>query len=200
VDVNQVPEIHESRDRIGADAGTDDHLALAASRGDESAFVVLIERNYDRIYRLAWGWCGDRTEAEDVAQEVCVKLGPAIRSWRGEASFATWVYRIVFTTATDRLRRRRRVRPVEPSVMASLVEATAGPAGEPTGEVIVLHGQLWDEVRRLPDQQRDAVLLVYGEDLSHAEAAAVMGCSEKTVSWHLHAARGRLRSRFEVGQ
>jgi RNA polymerase sigma-70 factor, ECF subfamily len=53
-------------------------------------------------------------------------------------------------------------------------------------------------VRRLPPQQRDAVLLVYAEDLSHAEAATVMGCAERTVSWHLHAARKRLRARLQA--
>jgi RNA polymerase sigma-70 factor (ECF subfamily) len=68
-------------------------------------------------------------------------------------------------------------------------------------EVHVLYGELWAAVRRLPEQQRDAVLLVYGQDLSHAEAAQVMGCTEKTVSWHLHEARKRLKSTLdEVGQ
>ena len=54
--------------------------------------------------------------------------------------------------------------------------------------------ELWDEVRRLPPQQRDAVILVYAEDLTHAEAAAIMGCTEKTVSWHLHEARKTIAS------
>jgi RNA polymerase sigma-70 factor (ECF subfamily) len=57
---------------------------------------------------------------------------------------------------------------------------------------------LWTAVRSLPDQQRDAVLLVYGEDMSHAEAATVMGCSEKTVSWHVHEARKRLKILLEA--
>ena len=52
-------------------------------------------------------------------------------------------------------------------------------------------------VRALPDQQRDAVLLVYAQDFSHGEAAALMGCSEKTVSWHLHEARKRLKNQLE---
>ena len=50
----------------------------------------------------------------------------------------------------------------------------------------------------LPNQQRDAVLLVYGEDMTHAEAANVMGCSEKTVSWHIHEAKKRLRILLEA--
>ena len=190
----------EGAESVGAAVASDEALALAAAAGDEAAFVVLIERHYDRFYRLAWRWCGNRTEAEDVAQDVCVKLGQAIRGWRGEAAFATWAYRVVFTTATDRLRARQRLRLVEPSKMAMLVEMRSEPDATPSAEVVILHGELWDEVRRLPDQQRDAVLLVYGEDLSHAEAAAIMGCSEKTVSWHLHEARRRLKTRLgEVG-
>jgi RNA polymerase sigma-70 factor, ECF subfamily len=53
-------------------------------------------------------------------------------------------------------------------------------------------------VRALPDQQRGAVLLVYGEGLSHAQAASVMACSEKTVSWHLHEARKRLKTQLQT--
>lgn len=172
---------------------SDDALARAAAVGDEAAFEALIERYYDRFHRLAWRWCGNATDAEDVAQDVCVKLGQAICGWRAEAAFSTWAYRIVYTTATDRLRARQRIRLVEPSKMMMLVEAQSDLAAQPSAEVHVLHGELWDEVRRLPDQQRDAVLLVYGEDMNHAEAAAVMGCSEKTVSWHLHEARRRLQ-------
>ncbi len=185
----------------GSSAASDEALAHAAAAGDAEAFGRLVERHYDRFYRLAWRWCGSGTDAEDVAQDVCVKLAGAIRGWRGEAAFTTWAYRIAFTTATDRLRARQRLRLVEPSKMVMLVDSGVDDRPlELSPEVHLLHGELWDEVRRLPDQQRDAVLLVYGEDLSHAEAAIVMGCTEKTVSWHLHEARKRLKIALrEVG-
>jgi RNA polymerase sigma-70 factor (ECF subfamily) len=61
-----------------------------------------------------------------------------------------------------------------------------------------MNAELWQAVHRLPQQQRDAVLLVYGEDMSHAEAARVMGCQEKTVSWHLHEAKKRLKSALQA--
>ena len=176
----------------------DEDLARAAAGGDADAFGLLIERHYDRFHRLAWRWCGSRIEAEDIAQDVCVKIGRSIRGWRGEAAFTTWAYRIVYTTATDRLRARQRLRLVEPSKMAMLVEAKADPPESDRADAGLMKGELWDEVRRLPEQQRDAVLLVYGEDMSHGEAAAVMGCTEKTVSWHLHEARKRLKARFEA--
>ena len=53
--------------------------------------------------------------------------------------------------------------------------------------------ELWQAVRQLPDKQRDAVLLIYGEGLSHAAAADVLGCAETTISWHVHEARKRLK-------
>jgi RNA polymerase sigma-70 factor, ECF subfamily len=172
----------------------DDTLATKAAAGCRASFAVLVARHYDRIYRLAWRWCGSRTEAEDVAQDVCVKLAGAIGRFRHEASVSTWVYQIAFTTATDRLRSRQRIVPFAPSDLSKLAEASV--AGTPESDAI--DAELWANVRALPDQQRDAVLLVYGEDLSHAEAAHLMGCSEKTVSWHLHAARKRLRIELEA--
>lgn len=188
----------QSTAQVTACGEPDDDLARAAAAGDADAFGLLIERHYDRFHRLAWRWCGSRTEAEDIAQDVCVKIGRAIRGWRGEAAFATWAYRIVYTSATDRLRARQRLRLVEPSKMTVLAEAGAEQAADDRPDAGVMKAELWGEVRRLPDQQRDAVMLVYGEDMSHCEAAAVMGCTEKTVSWHLHEARKRLKARFEA--
>ena len=170
----------------------DNELAKRAATGDRVAFGQLIARHYDRIFRMAWRWTGNRATAEDVAQEVCVKLAGAIRSFRGDSAFSTWVYRIAFTTATDQLRAAQRLRAVEPSQMMGLVD-TAG-AGTPETEMI--GAELWQAVRALPAQQRDAVLLVYGEDMSHAEAATLLGCTEKTVSWHLHEARKRLKAQL----
>lgn len=183
---------------VGAAAAADEALAQSAAAGDAAAFDRLIERHYDRFHRLAWRWCGNSGDAEDVAQDVCVKIAHAIRGWRGEAAFTTWATRIVYTTSMDRLRSRQRLRLVEPSIMAALVETSAEAPRAPDAEQRLLDGELWDEVRRLPDQQRDAVLLVYGEDMSHGEAAAVMGCTEKTVSWHLFEARKRLKIRLEA--
>ena len=174
--------------------GSDDALAKAAATGCRASFAALIERHYERVYRLAWRWAGSKAEAEDIAQDVCVKLAGAIKTFRGEAAFSTWLYRIAFTTATDRLRARQRIIAFAPSDMCELVDGSDGE----TPETQVIGAELWQSVRALPDQQRDAVLLVYGCDLSHQEAAVIMGCTEKTVSWHLHEARRRLKVKLEA--
>ncbi len=174
--------------------GSDQELAVQAAAGDAAAFARLVERQYDRIHRLAWRLTGTETDAEDVAQDVCIKLGTAIRAFRGDAEVSTWIWRITYNAATDVLRQRQRIKPFEPSEMMRLIDAPLTITPEADTEP----HQVWARVQELPPKQRDAVLLVYGEEMSHAEAATVMGCSEKTVSWHLHEARKRLKTMLEV--
>ncbi|ARN79738.1 RNA polymerase sigma factor [Methylocystis bryophila] len=174
----------------------DDELARLAARGDRTAFGALAQRHYDRVHALAWRWSGTRAAAEDIAQEAMVKMAGAISGFRGDCAFSTWLHRIAYTTAIDHLRAARRFAPLGPTHQARL---EAEPDGE-TPEERQMNGELWGKVRALPEQQRDAVLLVYAEEMSHREAAEIMGCSEKTVSWHLHEARKRLRLALEAAQ
>lgn len=176
---------------------SDRALAEKAANGCRTSFATLIERYYDRIHRLAWRFCGNAATAEDIAQDVCVKLATAIRDFRGDAAFSTWVWRITYTTATDKLRAGQRMQSFEPSHMVELADAVDG-AREPSPEEAMIGAELWEAVRALSGQQRDAVMLVYGEDMSHAEAAIIMGCQEKTVSWHLHEAKKRLRTTLQA--
>ena len=191
-----------SVDDEASSGGGDDSGALArrAAGGDRAAFAQLLALNYDRLHRMAWRWTGSRTEAEDIAQDVCVKLAQILATWRGEAAFETWLYRVAYRVMIDRARlRRREVLPGTDNVVALFDGPVLSDEREAaTPETALLGAELWRAVRALPAQQRDAVLLVYAQDLSHAEAARVMGCSEKTVSWHLHEARKRLKGLLEA--
>lgn len=177
----------------------EDGLALKAAAGNRAALEALLESYYQRIYRMAWRWCGTVEEAEDVAQDVCVKLASGIRGYRGQSAFATWVWRITYNASIDRVRADSRTRFAPPDEIMALIDAPCNRTGA-SPETEAQDRELWNEVRGLPAQQRDAVLLVYAEDMSHAEAATVMGVSEKTVSWHLHAARKTLKSRLEAAE
>jgi RNA polymerase sigma-70 factor, ECF subfamily len=173
---------------------TDAGLAHRAANGCRASFSALVERHYDRIYRMAWRWCGARETAEDIAQDVCVKLAGSLGSYRAEAAFTTWLHRIVYTTSIDHMRARQRTIASEPSEIVRLVDLNAmSPAPDDESGA-----DIWLAVRSLPPQQRDAVLMVYGEDMSHAEAALVLKCSEKTVSWHVYEARKRLKVLLEA--
>lgn len=173
---------------------TDEALAVQAAGGCRASFAALLERHYDRIHRLAWRWSGSRDAAEDIAQDVCVKLAHAIGGYRADAAFTTWLYRIAYTTSLDHLRRGQRITAHEPSEMERLIDGRQVP---PADDAVAGY-EIWDAVRALPPQQRDAVLLIYGEDMSHAEASRIMGCSEKTVSWHVHEAKKKLKLVLKV--
>lgn len=163
-------------------------LVRRAQNGEGEAFAELIEEQYDRIYRTAWRWCGNAHDAEDIAQDVCVRLGEALGSFDGRSAFSSWVYRITLNMVRDGQRAGRR-RNTHADAYAEIAP-TEEPASQ---EEDATNRELWCAVRRLPEKQRDAVLLVYAEDLSHAEAAAIMGIKEATVSYHVHEARKTLR-------
>lgn len=168
-----------------ADSST---LVAQARAGNRSAFGLLIEQNYDFIHRIAWRWSGNRNDAEDIAQDVCIKLGSAIRQWRGEGLLRTWLYRMTLNAARDHLRRHaREKRKAEAYHRELLSDAPPPDAGD--DDVTAL----WAAVKTLPDKTADAVLLVYGEGLNHAHAAEVLDCAEATVSWHIHDAKKRLK-------
>jgi len=169
----------------------DGALVERAVAGDRAAFAALISRHYDMMFRVAWKWCGNREDAEDVVQDVCVRLGQKIRSYSGGSAFSTWLYRVVLNAAHDHHRKR-----------ASNQKKIDAWAAEPTRPVVQhsseAEGQdpskdLWNAVRKLPERQRDAVLLVFGEGLSHGEAAKAMECAEGTVSSNIHDAKKQLK-------
>lgn len=163
-------------------------LVVRAQHGDAEAFGELIEEHYDLIHRTAWKWCGNRADAEDIAQDVCLKLGQAIAGFDGRSAFSSWVYRITLNAVRD-LQRAGQRRGKHADAYAEL-----SPGDQPAEqEEAATSRQLWAAVRQLPEKQRDAVLLVYAEDLSHAAAAEIMGIKEATVSWHVHEARRTLR-------
>lgn len=168
------------------DQDADDELIGRAKLGDRAAFGKLVERHYGFIHRVAWRWCGRKADAEDVAQEVCARLGKAIRDYRGGGAFTTWLYAVTLNVVRDQLRHSAREQ-AKAEAYGREPKSSGDGNGEEQAE------QLWAAVRKLPDKQRDAVLLVYGEGLSHAAAADAMACAEATVSWHIHEAKKRLR-------
>lgn len=171
------------------DEGTDGSLVRRAAAGNRDAFAELLERHYDRVYRVAVRVLGDPDEAADLAQDVCVGLPAKLATWRGESRFETWLYRVVVNAARDALRRKA-VRQRSERGYAELDALER--SGDDDGDC----ASAW--LRRalglLSDDLRMTVSLVLEEGLRHAEAGEVLGVSESTVSWRMHEARKRLRA------
>ena len=171
------------------DNASDQDLISSALAGSSQAFSVLLERHYELIYRIAFKWCGNRADAEDVAQEVCVKLASVLKSFDGRAAFTSWLYRVTLNVVRDMQRGRKR-QTAKADALASVAQ-TEQAADQ---EMETTASQIWQAVAGLPDKQRDAVMLVHAEGLNHAQAADILDCKESTVSWYVHEAKKALKA------
>jgi len=166
----------------------DEDLAIAAVRGDATAFAALLERRYDSLFALCFRLTGSRAEAEDLTQDICLSLPAKLAGYEGTARFTTWLYRIAVNAAHDRRRRH-----------ASHARAADGWGDwELARQADIAAGaqqQDWltTAMARLPADLRDTLALTLGNELTHAEAARALGISEGTVSWRLSEVRKRLR-------
>ena len=166
--------------------GDDPDAALLARAvaGDREAFGALLKRHYPRIHGLAWQLTGARADADDVAQDVCCTLVEKIGGFRGEARFTTWLCGIVLNACRDLRRRRRSLRG-----FSERLAVLAGLARAPDGRD--LHDTMWlrSAIARLKPAYRDTAVLVAGQQLTHGEAAELLGVAEATVSWRMHEIR-----------
>ncbi|HEX5184348.1 MAG TPA: RNA polymerase sigma factor [Allosphingosinicella sp.] len=168
---------------------SDSALVAASVAGDRAAFGALLERHYPRIHGLAWRLTGARADADDIAQDVCCALVEKIGGFRGEAKFTTWLCGIVFNACRDHRRRGRSL-----AGLTERLAILAGLARAPDGRD--LHDKIWlkSAIARLKPAWRDTAMLVAGEQLSHAEAGAILGVSEATISWRMHEVRRLLKA------
>lgn len=165
----------------------DSELVRAAAAGDRAAFEALLKRHYDRIHGLAWQLTGSRADADDIAQEVCCALVEKIGSFRGEAKFGTWLCGIAYNACRDLRRRRRSL-----GGLTERLAVLAGLARAPDGRD--LHDAMWvkSAIARMKPAYRETAVLVAGQQLSHAEAAEILGVAESTISWRMHEVRRML--------
>lgn len=175
-------------------AADEPDILAAAITGDRDAFEALLRRHYNRIHSLAWQLTGSRADADDIAQDVCCILAEKLSAFRGDAMFTTWLCSIVYNACRDFHRRRSAFSRFTGrlSVMTGL---TRGPDGRD------LYDALWIEsaIARLKPDLRDTAVLIAGQQLSHAEAAQILGIAEATVSWRMHEIRRRLAADSGAG-
>ncbi|MEM7472041.1 MAG: RNA polymerase sigma factor [Pseudomonadota bacterium] len=171
---------------------SDEALALAAGNGDRDAFATLIRRHYDTIFRMGWRLSGTKADAEDLAHDIMAALPAKLRSYREEAKFTTWLYRVVMNAATDRARKSQRHARARDGWGEDFKrrEAEATEARES-------YDWLQTAMRALPPELRETIALTLGEDLTQKEAAEVMGLSEGTIAWRMSEVKKHLREMAE---
>jgi RNA polymerase sigma-70 factor (ECF subfamily) len=189
---------------------TDADLVARARQGDTAAFGELVDRHRTAVYRAALAATGSHADADDVAQDAFVLAFRRLESFRGEASFKTWLLSIAWRQALNRRRAVRRMLRRLVTTMAAgadepamaLEAATASlVAAAPTPEEAVISGELARAVRReiaaLSTRLRDVLLLAQSGEYSYDEIGAMLGVPVGTIKWRVSEARRVIRRRLE---
>ena len=164
-------------------------------QGDRDAFQLLFETYKDKVFSIAvYSSGGDRAVADDITQQIFLKLFTAIRQFRGDSEFTTWLYRLVVNACHDERRRRRRLLPWGETV------AMRNPSEKKPQEKQFARLEVAEAVRaaigELKPKFRLPILLKYIEGLSYEEIATVMGCSKGTVASRLNRGHSQLAKRL----
>ena len=174
---------------------TDAQLVARAQSGDEQAFADLVRRHSGMVFRLAVSILGQEfvPEAEDVAQEVFLKVHHALATFRGEAEFRSWIYRITFNHAVNLKERVRFRKPhTDESVLHQMASTEAGPHRLLEGAQ--RNQALAECMQTLPEVYQSALRLYYWLGAGVGEVAELLGVPENTVKSYLHRARQLLKA------
>lgn len=166
---------------------SDEELLAAHLQGDRTAFAALMARHERRIYGLCFRVLGNREDAEDATQETFIGALRRAASFRGEAAFSTWLYRIAVNAATDQARRRGRSRTVPLEAEETHRELAA--VGDPSGAVATSL-TVQAALRAVPEDFRIALVLCDLYGFAYAQAAEILGVPVGTVKSRVF--RGRL--------
>lgn len=173
------------------EALTDEDLLRQAAAGDQSAFSALVRRHEDRVFGIAIRITGDRADALDATQDTFVSVFRQAGTFRAEAAFTTWLYRVAVNACRDLLRRRRRL----PEPTDELPERPRPGIG--TEEVVGLRLDLARALAQLPDEYRDAVLMHDLGAIPYEEIAQITGVALGTVKSRISRGRRRLAELLE---
>ena len=185
----------------------DETLAFEAQQGNMEAFADLVDRHKGRVYRTLYQVVGDDQDAQDLAQEVFLKLFRSLGSYRGDAAFTTWLHRLTLNLAFDWLRARKR-RPLQvPLAPPPDLEdrpAMELPSTDETPEEATLRleraRQLKQAIQDLPPDYREVVILHHIHHMSYQQIADRMDAPVRTVETRLYRARGLLKKMLSDGE
>ena len=173
----------------------DELLLRRAQGGDPEAFGRLMEPQEQLVWRVCWHYTGSREAAEDCGQETMIRVWRNLAKYRGECTLESWVYRIAANCCMDWLRKKKRDRSVsvEPLREQGFDPADPSPGTEEQAVRKDERQRLREAIARLPDDQREALILTQLEKVPYEEAAQALGVSEGTVKSRVNRAKARLR-------
>ncbi|MGE5404502.1 MAG: sigma-70 family RNA polymerase sigma factor [Candidatus Saccharibacteria bacterium] len=183
----------------------DSDLIQLSIEGDTRAFEELVGKYQHKVYSLSFRYMGNEDDANDMAQEAFIKAYRSLKSFKGDSSFSTWLYRITANVCLDELRKRKRT-----LHMISLDEPVATLDGDdmerdiadssPTADIMYerkeLEEQLQGVIMTLKPEHRSVVVLRDVMDLTYEDMADILQCSVGTIKSRLSRAREILRKKI----
>lgn len=185
----------------------DESLAIEAQQGNIDAFAALVDRHKGRVHRTLYQVVGDELDAQDLAQELFLKLYRSLAGYRGEAAFTTWLHRLTLNLAFDWLRARKR-RPLQVPLTPP-PDRDDGPELDPASpdegpEQQALRTERLQQLRKaisaLPPDYRDVVTLHHIHHLSYQQISERTGAPVRTIETRLYRARALLRKMLGDGE
>ena len=151
--------------------------------GDRRAAELLVEAHYERVYAVLFSFCKNKQVAEDLTQDTFVKMWKSMHRFHGLSRFSTWLYRIAYNTFVDWQRKQPQLSPLDDCYE----KASDDKHFENATETLLHH------VRKLPEKQREVILLHYQHDFTHGEIAKILDIPKGTVKSRLNTALQHLR-------
>ncbi len=180
---------------MNADYADTPRLIVRAQSGDTTAAEQLVHTYHPLIYRLAIAMLDDPAEADEAAQEALISAIDRLDSFRGEASFSTWLYAIALNECRGRLRKRR-ARERLAQVLHAVFRVDLIPPSSVESTVIERQKNtaLWQAIQALPDKQREVIMLRYYSGLKIVDIVRVLGITDRAVRARLRTANDHLRA------
>ena len=173
-------------------------LVSHSKQGDQAAFRELVTATQTGVYNLAYQIMGNPQEAEDMTQEIYVRVWRALEGFRGQSKFTTWLHRVALNACLNRQRKlRARLHIVDNDEALANLPA---PEIDPAAETIAKQRRtfLWESVARLPQKYRVVITLFYQQERSYREIAQMLSLPLGTVKAHLNRARQALANHLRL--
>lgn len=175
---------------------TDEFTLRRAQKGDSSAFEMLVTPHEQMLWRVCWHYTRHQEDAADCLQETMLKAWRAIKSYRGECSLSTWLYRIASTVCLDFLRKQKRLPETESADELAEDEGFTPVDDSPTPDEAVIRQESADHIRAaidaLPGDMRTAIILFALQGMQYEEIAEVTRTSVGTVKSRISRARQKI--------
>ncbi|HLG79000.1 MAG TPA: sigma-70 family RNA polymerase sigma factor [Ktedonobacteraceae bacterium] len=183
---------------VATSTGQLDDVALvyACQGGDQDAFAILVQRHQRRVFNLVFRLLQQYEEANEVTQETFLAAWQGLPSFRGDALFSTWLYRIAYNCALKQLEQRRRDRALYAAMQAEQVDADERVGAEL--EARDRQAFVREHLARLPAKYRIVLILRHLQDMTYEEMAEILTMPIGTIKTHLFRARNLLKERLEA--